>query len=104
MSYRERRWSVHERTLKELKDALTAATKECEKLGKTRPDYASAFAVSEGATVNARVQIAGNPSKLGAEVPRGFLQVLGGQKVAADAPTRHLRSLHYWRAAESRAG
>jgi len=84
------------RTLKELKDALQAAQKECEKFGKTRPDYPDAFAVSEGIAGNARVQIAGNPSKLGAEVPRGFVQVLGGGKVPADEQGSGRRQLAEW--------
>ncbi len=88
--------TAKKRTLKELKDALEAAKKACEKFGKTRPDYADAFAVSEGTIGNARVQIAGNPSKLGAEVPRGFVQVLGGGSVPADEKGSGRRQLADW--------
>ncbi|MBK7998653.1 MAG: DUF1553 domain-containing protein [Verrucomicrobia bacterium] len=37
-----------------------------------------AYAVSEGTPQNARLQMRGEPDKPGDEVPRGFLQVLGG--------------------------
>ncbi len=39
----------------------------------------TAYAVSEGTPRNASIQIKGDPDKPGAEVPRRFLQVLGGQ-------------------------
>jgi mono/diheme cytochrome c family protein len=38
----------------------------------------SAYAVSEGQPLQAQIQIHGDPTTLGDEVPRGFLQVLGG--------------------------
>jgi len=37
-----------------------------------------AYAMSEGTPANSRVQLRGEPSKLGAEIPRGFLSILGG--------------------------
>ncbi len=40
-----------------------------------------AYAVSEGTPRNSRVQLRGEPDKLGDEVPRGFLEVLGGGKL-----------------------
>jgi hypothetical protein len=43
-----------------------------------------AFAVVEGFPQNARVHRKGDPKNLGDEVQRGFLTVLGGQKVPAD--------------------
>ena len=49
------------------------------------PDIPMAFAVSDGKPLNAKVMIKGDPTTLGPEVPRGFLTVLGGQKVPADA-------------------
>jgi hypothetical protein len=45
------------------------------------PYFAKAYAVTEGKPVNARQMIRGEPNQLGPEVPRGFLTVLGGQKV-----------------------
>ncbi|MEO7653716.1 MAG: PSD1 and planctomycete cytochrome C domain-containing protein [Bryobacteraceae bacterium] len=43
----------------------------------------AAYVVTEGTPQNARVFIKGDPEIPGAEVPRGFLTVLGGEKVPA---------------------
>jgi hypothetical protein len=48
------------------------------------PNIQKAYAVSEGKPVNAKIMVRGEPSQLGPEVPRGFLTVLGAQKVPAD--------------------
>jgi Protein of unknown function (DUF1553)/Protein of unknown function (DUF1549)/Planctomycete cytochrome C len=48
------------------------------------PYFAKAYAVTEGKPANARQMIRGEPNQLGPEVPRGFLTVLGGQKVPPD--------------------
>ncbi len=43
-----------------------------------------AYAVTEGKPANAKIQKKGDPKNLGDEVPRGFLQVLGGQTLSPD--------------------
>src|SRR5258708_40082792 len=48
------------------------------------PSIQKAYAVSEGTAANARVFIKGEPKTLGAEVPRAFLTILGGQKLAPE--------------------
>ena len=53
------------------------------KLRQSFPDIPMAFAVSEGKAENARVMVKGDPATLGPEIPRGFLTILGGQKVPA---------------------
>jgi hypothetical protein len=45
------------------------------------PYLQKAYSVSEGKAVDAKVMVRGEPQTLGAEVPRGFLTVLGGQKL-----------------------
>ncbi|HTM48700.1 MAG TPA: PSD1 and planctomycete cytochrome C domain-containing protein [Bryobacteraceae bacterium] len=45
------------------------------------PDVARAYAVKEGVGKNARMQYKGDPKQLGEEVPRGWLTILGGQKL-----------------------
>jgi hypothetical protein len=45
------------------------------------PNVPRAYAVKEGKAGNAKVQYKGDPKKLGDEVPRGFLTVLGGQRL-----------------------
>ena len=51
----------------------------------------NAYAVSEGKPHHARLQVRGDPKSLGDEVPRRFLQILGGQVVAADAGSGRLQ-------------
>ncbi len=84
------------RTVKELKEAFAAAEKRCNEFARTRPDYPDAYAVSEGTPANARVHLAGNPQKLGDEVPRGFLQVLGGQRISGEEAGSGRRQLAEW--------
>ncbi|MDA2938273.1 DUF1553 domain-containing protein [Acidobacteria bacterium AH-259-A15] len=64
-------------------DEIKAEIKKLKKLRKPilakMPDLEMTFAVAEGTPHNARVQIRGDPKKLGEEVPRRFLQILGGQ-------------------------
>jgi hypothetical protein len=43
-----------------------------------------AYAASEGMPADARLHLKGDPTKLGEEVPRGFLQILGGQTLPPD--------------------
>ena len=48
------------------------------------PYIQKAYAVSEGKPVNAKIMVRGEPGTLGPEVPRGFLTILGGQKLPAE--------------------
>jgi mono/diheme cytochrome c family protein len=77
-----------QRRMKEKLDAmLIKARKAGEKLAehlKTIPEYPMAYAVSESQATNARIQIKGEPDRLGAEVPRKFIDVLGGQQLPED--------------------
>ncbi len=69
---------------------LLSARKAGEKLAahlKTIPMYPTAYAVREGEPKNARVQIKGEPVRLGAEVPRKFPDVLGGHRLSDQAAT-----------------
>lgn len=61
-----RRAEAAEQTRRQLKDLLADGPFEL------------AYAVSEGTPRNARMQLRGEPDKLGEEVPRGFLSALGG--------------------------
>jgi hypothetical protein len=75
--------------IKEYGDSLAksvdAAKKEKDQFGKTPLPFETAYAVSEGKTVsNAKMQIKGDPERLGKEVPRRFLEVLGGQPLSSD--------------------
>ncbi|MEW6307048.1 MAG: PSD1 and planctomycete cytochrome C domain-containing protein [Verrucomicrobiota bacterium] len=69
---------------------------ERDALLKSAPSYDRAYAAAEGTPANTRVQIKGNPLKLGREVPRGFLQILGGQHVPASETGSGRRQLADW--------
>lgn len=70
------------------KDALKSRVKklqtERDELLKKLPDFPKAFAATESTPVNSHVQIKGDPKNPGKEVPRGFLQILGGQTLPAE--------------------
>lgn len=83
-----------ERTLKERrqkKGELDGLLFQARKAGEELSDYLKqlpvlpvAYAVQEGSPQNARIQIKGEPDRLGAEVPRKFLEVLGGASLPAE--------------------
>ncbi|TWU20675.1 Planctomycete cytochrome C [Novipirellula galeiformis] len=63
--------------LAELNAQLAALTKQRDETLAT-PAYPVAYGVSEGKPTNTRLQRRGEPERLGDEVPRRFLEVLGG--------------------------
>jgi hypothetical protein len=75
---------------------LEAAKKRRAELLASPPDVPTAYAVAEGASTNARVQLRGDPSQPGAEAPRGFLKVLGGQTLPAGCPGSGRLELAGW--------
>ncbi|MEX2558754.1 MAG: PSD1 and planctomycete cytochrome C domain-containing protein, partial [Pirellulales bacterium] len=80
----------------ELRARWQAMQKERDELVKSLPDFPKAYAASEGTPTNARLHLKGNPESLGPEIPRGFLQILGGQKLAAGQPASGRRELAGW--------
>ena len=60
------------------------------------PDMEIAYAVQEGEPHDVRVHAAGDPKAPGAEVPRGFLGILGGEKLAAKATGSGRQQLADW--------
>jgi hypothetical protein len=60
------------------------------------PDVPRAYAVREGEGHNARMQYKGDNKKRGEEVPRGFLTVLGGQKLADEEKGSGRKQLAEW--------
>jgi len=86
----------------EQKAKLDAATKlAADVRAKRKPiadthAYPLAYAVSENAPANARLQVRGDPKRLGEEVPRGFLQVLGGQALPKDSKGSGRLELAKW--------
>lgn len=82
--------------LLEIKAAIEDARTRQKILESKIPTYDGAYAVSEGKPANAKIQIRGNPYDLGAEAPRGFLQILGGQKLPPDEKGSGRRELAQW--------
>jgi Protein of unknown function (DUF1553)/Protein of unknown function (DUF1549)/Planctomycete cytochrome C len=68
-------------TPEEKKKAEQENQDKLRKLSGSYPNVPKAYAVSEGTPTNARVFIKGEPKTLGPEVQRGFLTILGGQKL-----------------------
>jgi hypothetical protein len=60
------------------------------------PYLPKAYSVADGKPVNAKIMIGGEPSKLGPEVPRGFLTILGGQKLPPDEKGSGRLELALW--------
>jgi hypothetical protein len=83
------------RTLVEVKAALEDARDRQRKLENTPPKVELAYAVFEGKPADARVQMKGDPKRLGAAAPRGNLQILGGQRLANVAQSGR-RELAEW--------
>lgn len=74
---------------------ITEAKARLKQISETVP-YDQAYAVSEGKGANARMQIRGDPERQGKEVPRGFLQVLGGQTLPSNATGSGRMELAHW--------
>ena len=55
-----------------------------------------AYGVSEDTPVNVRIQLRGEPDKLGEEVPRRFLEILGGDQLPPNAPGSGRLELADW--------
>ncbi len=60
------------------------------------PTFETAFAVWEGSPQNVRVQLRGEPKNLGEEVPRRFLEILGGHTLPKDCQTSGRLELAEW--------
>jgi hypothetical protein len=78
-----------QRRMKDELDAmLMRARKAGEKLAehlKKMPALPTAYAVQDATPMNARLQMKGEPERPGAEVPRKFLDILGGQTLPKEA-------------------
>jgi hypothetical protein len=68
------------RTLEQVTAELKAVKARIVELENQPPNVEKAYAVSEGKVRNPRIFKKGDPRNKGDEVPRGFLQILGGQR------------------------
>lgn len=112
--YRARRAELDEK-LKEARDDKKAAEKEKDKqriaeldklirdleskrskAQKERPDVEFAYAVTDEKPANAKIHERGDPKSLGPEVPRKFLDILGGATLPPDEKTSGRLQLARW--------
>ncbi len=70
--------------LKSANDAVAEAKKRRGEILDAMPVINDAYAVAEGKASNARIQVRGDPKRLGEEVPRHFPAVLGGFELPRD--------------------
>jgi hypothetical protein len=80
-----KRLAAARKRIDELKGEIKSAQKKREDFAKTQPVIESAYAVAEGPKIaNAKMLIRGEPKNLGPEIPRRFLEVLGGQTLSSE--------------------
>ncbi len=92
----ERPAPMGKRTKEEI-DAERAVWREKQRQAANRfPNVPKAYAVWDAKPVNARVQIKGDPATKGPEVPRGFLTILGGQRLPEGSLASGRRELAGW--------
>jgi hypothetical protein len=85
------------RTSRDVKREMQAILAEQKKLEANPPKVEKAYAVSEGKVIaDTKVQLKGEPGKLGPVTPRGFLTILGGQKLPPDEKGSGRRELAEW--------
>ncbi len=77
-------------------DVDLAATTKLRETEAARMTYPVAYGVSEGKPVNAKIQKRGEPDQLGDEVPRRFLEILGGDPLPAENPGSGRLELANW--------
>lgn len=79
------------------KGAIKEAIRKREKIAKGMPTFDCAYAVAEGSNPhNARVHLKGDPKNPGKEVPRRFLEVLGGEALPKGEKGSGRRQLAQW--------
>ncbi|MSU58829.1 MAG: DUF1553 domain-containing protein [Pedosphaera sp.] len=75
---------------------LKAVRERQKELEANPPNVPKAYAVADGKVADAKIQKKGQPGNLGDVVPRGFLQVLGGQILPADEKGSGRLELAQW--------
>ncbi|TVQ02295.1 MAG: DUF1553 domain-containing protein [Planctomycetaceae bacterium] len=88
--------------LASVKSRLTELAAETERLTAARAtaqasiEFPMAYGVSEGTPANVRLQRRGEPDRLGEEVPRRFLEILGGDRLSPDTSGSGRMELAEW--------
>lgn len=81
--------------IKQVRDGLAEIHKQKEAFSK-EATYPTVYAVREGKSANTKLQFRGEPERLGEEVPRRFLEILGGESLPADCNESGRRQLADW--------
>lgn len=76
--------------------ALAEGKKKLAAVQQAAPVISNAYAVADGKPANTKLQLRGDPKRLGDEVPRHFPAVLGGQEVPQDAKSSGRLQLAEW--------
>ena len=87
---------LNNRSLLQVKADLDDAQTRLRRLEDAPPEIEKAYAASEGTPADAKLQRKGDPKNEGDVVPRGFLQVLGGQTLASEETGSGRRALADW--------
>jgi len=77
----EQQKEVAQDLIDDLRRIIKSAKKRRDYIAKDAPHVELAYAVAEAEPANARLHLRGEPKNLGKEVPRRFLDQLGGQKL-----------------------
>ena len=85
-----------EQKLLEIKAALQDVQTRQKTMEAEAPAVEQAYAVSEGKPVDTPIHFRGEPANLGEIVPRGFLQILGGQKLPPEEKGSGRLELAQW--------
>jgi hypothetical protein len=83
-------------TPEEKKKAEQENRDKVRKLSAEYPYFQKIYGVTEGKPADARILVRGEPATLGPTVPRGFLTVLGGQKLPPEEKGSGRRELAEW--------
>lgn len=79
----------------QLREPVARLRQEREALAQ-QPVYPTVYGVQEGTPANTRLQFRGEPGRLGEEVPRGFLEILGGEQLPENCQESGRRQLAEW--------
>jgi hypothetical protein len=97
MTEAEKEAEAAKKRAKDYAEVAKTAKKKKTDLDNTPLPYDTAYAVSEGSKIeNCKIQMKGDPERLGVEVPRRFPAVLGGQTLTSDAKGSGRRELAEW--------
>ena len=91
----------HEQALalkKEIIECKSRAQKDSDELNRLLIEgpFEMAYSVSEGTPHNVRLQLRGDPSQLGEEVPRGFIKILGNEALPQNTAGSGRAELARW--------